>query len=160
MTKQNGNTTRRGFLLTLWAGAWAALVTSVSIALATVLRFAGAGQEAQAATPQVDMAGADKLKVGGVIEKGRVAVVRDAGGLYGLDLTCPHLGCLTSWDATSGHFVCPCHGSVFARDGARLAGPATRGLRYVTLERISGKVVALPGSTAKPKDRLKPKGSA
>lgn len=41
---------------------------------------------------------------------------------------CPHLGCIYNWDAPTGHFECPCHGSVFAVDGAVLAGPSTRSL--------------------------------
>lgn len=41
---------------------------------------------------------------------------------------CPHLGCRYEWQADSDHFVCPCHGSVFSKDGSVLAGPAPRPL--------------------------------
>lgn len=41
---------------------------------------------------------------------------------------CPHLGCRYHWHAQTHHFVCPCHGSVFALDGKVLAGPAPRPL--------------------------------
>ena len=41
---------------------------------------------------------------------------------------CPHLGCEYTWDSQTGHFECPCHGSVFALDGKVLAGPAPRPL--------------------------------
>ncbi len=41
---------------------------------------------------------------------------------------CPHLGCQYRWNAQSQHFVCPCHGSVFALDGQVVAGPAPRAL--------------------------------
>ncbi len=41
---------------------------------------------------------------------------------------CPHLGCEYIWDTQTGHFECPCHGSVFALDGKVLAGPAPRPL--------------------------------
>jgi menaquinol-cytochrome c reductase iron-sulfur subunit len=41
---------------------------------------------------------------------------------------CPHLGCEYNWDPKTGHFECPCHGSVFALDGKVLAGPAPRPL--------------------------------
>jgi len=41
---------------------------------------------------------------------------------------CPHLGCRYDWEAQSDHFVCPCHGSVFGKDGKVLAGPAPRPL--------------------------------
>ena len=44
-----------------------------------------------------------------------------------LDQTCTHLGCPVAWTplGASGTFNCPCHGSVFARTGARIAGPAS-----------------------------------
>lgn len=41
---------------------------------------------------------------------------------------CPHLGCRYDWESQSDHFVCPCHGSVFSKDGKVLAGPAPRPL--------------------------------
>ena len=46
---------------------------------------------------------------------------------------CTHLGCAYHWEATTGVFACPCHGSSFSRSGEVLDGPATRPLdRYVT----------------------------
>ncbi|MRR15516.1 MAG: ubiquinol-cytochrome c reductase iron-sulfur subunit [Deltaproteobacteria bacterium] len=42
--------------------------------------------------------------------------------------TCPHLGCQVDWNAASGRFECPCHGSVYAPDGKVLGGPAPRPL--------------------------------
>jgi menaquinol-cytochrome c reductase iron-sulfur subunit len=41
---------------------------------------------------------------------------------------CTHLGCQYAWNPASGHFECPCHGSVFAPDGRVLGGPAPRPL--------------------------------
>jgi menaquinol-cytochrome c reductase iron-sulfur subunit len=41
---------------------------------------------------------------------------------------CPHLGCSYNWNASSNHFECPCHGSVFDLNGKVLAGPSPRGL--------------------------------
>lgn len=41
---------------------------------------------------------------------------------------CPHLGCRFAWDTGANRFVCPCHGSQFGPEGAKLAGPAPRGL--------------------------------
>jgi len=41
---------------------------------------------------------------------------------------CPHLGCHYDWNPASGHFECPCHGSVYALDGTVLGGPAPRRL--------------------------------
>jgi Rieske Fe-S protein len=41
---------------------------------------------------------------------------------------CPHLGCSYNWQQGDQHFVCPCHGSVFDKDGKVISGPAPRGL--------------------------------
>ena len=42
---------------------------------------------------------------------------------------CPHLGCPVGFDSDKRVFVCPCHDSAYAlADGARLKGPAPRGL--------------------------------
>ena len=45
-----------------------------------------------------------------------------------LSSICPHLGCTVSWQSDKNHFFCPCHGSVFNREGKRVAGPAPRGM--------------------------------
>jgi menaquinol-cytochrome c reductase iron-sulfur subunit len=41
---------------------------------------------------------------------------------------CTHLGCYYKWNAGTGHFECPCHGSIFSVDGKVLGGPAPRTL--------------------------------
>ena len=51
-----------------------------------------------------------------------------ANGTEVLTAVCPHLGCEVPWNAAEGKFVCPCHGSKFAADGALLEGPAERGM--------------------------------
>ena len=58
-----------------------------------------------------------------------VYVTRDSQGqLAVLSAVCPHLGCEVPWNAEKKEFFCPCHGSVFSPDGARVAGPTPRGL--------------------------------
>jgi len=54
--------------------------------------------------------------------------------------TCPHLGCAVDWHASDDHYACPCHASAFAEDGAKLFGPALRGLDplEVTLDESGG----------------------
>lgn len=51
-----------------------------------------------------------------------------SGGLTVYSPTCPHLSCHYNWDAVRERFVCPCHESHFALDGAVLKGPAPRPL--------------------------------
>ena len=41
---------------------------------------------------------------------------------------CPHLGCRYNWDDSRNLFVCPCHHSVFTKDGDVVSGPAPRPL--------------------------------
>jgi len=53
---------------------------------------------------------------------------------------CPHLGCHFSWEAEKKRFVCPCHGSEFGLEGAKLGGPAPRGLDPLPLRSKDGKV--------------------
>ena len=58
-----------------------------------------------------------------------VYVTKDSQGqLSVLSAICPHLGCTIPWDADKKEFVCPCHDSVFAADGARISGPSLRGM--------------------------------
>jgi menaquinol-cytochrome c reductase iron-sulfur subunit len=45
--------------------------------------------------------------------------------------SCTHLGCAYRWEALRSQFICPCHGSLFSKNGDVIAGPAPRPLdRY------------------------------
>jgi menaquinol-cytochrome c reductase iron-sulfur subunit len=58
-----------------------------------------------------------------------VWAVKNAGGTVAVfSPVCTHLGCQVFWDAGRQQFVCPCHNSVFSKDGAYVSGPAPRGL--------------------------------
>jgi len=59
-------------------------------------------------------------------------VTRKNGQLRVLAIKCPHLGCSYAFDDAKQHFLCPCHGSEFALDGAVLHGPATAPLSHLT----------------------------
>ncbi len=41
---------------------------------------------------------------------------------------CPHLGCAYRWREGKGIFFCPCHVSIFRRDGKVISGPSPRQL--------------------------------
>jgi Rieske Fe-S protein len=45
-----------------------------------------------------------------------------------LSAVCPHENCEVVWRDDARDFLCPCHDSRFAPDGARISGPAQRGL--------------------------------
>jgi Rieske Fe-S protein len=52
---------------------------------------------------------------------------------------CPHLGCSYEWQPEANLFICPCHGSEFDSEGAKVAGPAPRGLDPLPLREQNGR---------------------
>ncbi len=71
---------------------------------------------------------------GGVLSRGRqrIALWRSMDGtLHALSARCTHAGCTVTWNNAERTWDCPCHGSVFARDGTVLHGPAVEPLRHL-----------------------------
>ncbi len=113
------------------AGCFAATAT----ALATV-RFL---------VPNVVFEPADQFKAGApedypdgsitFLDEERVYLLRRGNTFRCLSAVCTHLGCTVNRAETGFH--CPCHGSVFNRDGAVESGPAPRPLTWflVTLSK-------------------------
>lgn len=62
----------------------------------------------------------------------RLALLRDDNGFYALSLICTHLGCTVT--VTEEALSCPCHGSIFDRQGKVLKGPADRSLERLNVE--------------------------
>ena len=63
------------------------------------------------------------------ISEKTVYITKDAQGhVQVLTSVCPHLGCTVPWNREKKQFSCPCHNAVFSPDGARVAGPALRGM--------------------------------
>lgn len=60
-------------------------------------------------------------------------------GLMALYWKCKHLGCTVPWKpeedfgGNQGVFHCPCHGSIYLRNGQNVAGPAPAPLDYMTI---------------------------
>ena len=75
----------------------------------------------------------------------KVIVSRTAeGGYVAFDAVCPHQGCATS-ERRDDQLVCPCHDSRFdPATGAVLSGPATTGLRTLTVE-VDGEELLVRG---------------
>ena len=57
-----------------------------------------------------------------------------------LSAVCPHEGCEVAWEQNTNRFSCPCHESFFAADGARISGPAARGLDALPVRVQDGKL--------------------
>ena len=67
-----------------------------------------------------------------VFQEERLALLRDNSGLYALSLVCTHLGCTVT--VSAHELACPCHGSIFDRQGRVLKGPADRPLGRLKVE--------------------------
>jgi cytochrome b6-f complex iron-sulfur subunit len=65
-------------------------------------------------------------------------------GVLAIYKVCVHLGCLYEWKPTNDRFECPCHGSRYLKDGARVHGPAARNLDRFVIQALDadGKVLA------------------
>lgn len=57
------------------------------------------------------------------VERQVVFLVKSGENVTALSSTCTHLGCRVSWDAEAKQLKCPCHGGVYDRTGAVIAGP-------------------------------------
>lgn len=63
-----------------------------------------------------------------VSEKAVYVMPPKDGVIRVLSPICPHLGCSIPWSQEKQEFICPCHGAVFAKDGARVSGPSPRSM--------------------------------
>jgi cytochrome b6-f complex iron-sulfur subunit len=64
----------------------------------------------------------------------RVFIVRaPEGNFYALSAVCTHLGCIVNWKPEEGIIACPCHGSKFNKNGAKIEGPAPRPLQRLSM---------------------------
>jgi cytochrome b6-f complex iron-sulfur subunit len=78
-------------------------------------------------------------------------------GLLALYWKCKHLGCTVPWkpdedyQGNQGIFHCPCHGSIYLRNGQNVAGPAPQPLDYFPIEIAGGKISV---DTGKPQTRV------
>lgn len=48
----------------------------------------------------------------------------NGAAVYAVSAACTHMGCLLSWLASTGTFLCPCHGAQYNVDGTTLSGIA------------------------------------
>ena len=64
-----------------------------------------------------------------------------SGQLEVLSAVCPHLGCSVQWVDSQHKFICPCHGATYSSDGAKLGGPAPRGMDSLESEIQNGRLL-------------------
>jgi cytochrome b6-f complex iron-sulfur subunit len=91
----------------------------------------------------------------------RLIVFRDKQGyFYALSAVCTHLGCIVEWKETGipGHpegvIACPCHGSVFSKNGEVLRGPAPRALDRFKLYLEEDRVIIDMNETVSEQDMI------
>jgi cytochrome b6-f complex iron-sulfur subunit len=61
-------------------------------------------------------------------DAGRFFLLHNEEGLMAFYWKCTHLGCTVPWSTEEKQFHCPCHGSLFNRQGLVVGGPAPRPL--------------------------------
>ncbi|WP_238014595.1 Rieske (2Fe-2S) protein [Dactylosporangium sp. AC04546] len=78
---------------------------------------------------------------GGTVVDGVLVVQPEAGVFKAFDAACPHNGVKVT-APEQGVATCPAHKSTFAiKDGARLSGPATRGLTEIPVQVRDGRIL-------------------
>ena len=75
------------------------------------------------------------------VERQVVFLVKSGDGVKALSSTCTHLGCRVSWDAEAKQLRCPCHGGVYDRTGAVVAGPPPAPLASLMTRIDAGQVL-------------------
>ena len=76
------------------------------------------------------------------ISQKAVYVAKDSTGhLQILSAVCPHLGCSVQWRDSKHEFECPCHAASFSADGAKVGGPAPRGMDSLQSQIQNGRLM-------------------
>jgi menaquinol-cytochrome c reductase iron-sulfur subunit len=138
---------RRGFHIAFIYGLWSVIAGALAVPAAVYLLLppklrktpdwvdAGDVSKLQAGVP-VEMVFRQNRVDGWKIlsEKSTAWVVKSSDSqVVAFGPQCTHLGCAYHWDDSRSQFLCPCHNSIFAIDGAVVSGPAPRPLdRYDT----------------------------
>jgi Rieske Fe-S protein len=73
--------------------------------------------------------------------RAQVILVRHAGKVYAMALSCPHENAAVKWLAKDGRFQCSKHDSQYTPEGTYMTGHATRNLDRFPVRRDQGEVV-------------------
>ncbi|GAA4747599.1 Rieske (2Fe-2S) protein [Gordonia alkaliphila] len=130
--KQAPHVGRRAVL----AGAGAAAVTLAAAACSTAPPAAQPEPTVELPDGTTILATVDQVPTGSGLLVGdtdQILVTQPVAGTFeAFSAVCPHAGCTVT--VSGAELVCPCHGSHFALDGERTAGPAPSGLEPVEIE--------------------------
>lgn len=130
---------RRQFMGIAWAASLLAFTVQAGSAL---IKFLTPELEPGAFGTKVRAGELNEFEVGSVnyFRDSRFYLVRLDEGFLALYRKCPHLGCVVPWDEELDKFNCPCHSSLFNKEGEVLSGPAPRPLDYFPVEIRGGEV--------------------
>ncbi len=78
-----------------------------------------------------------------VFQEQRIAILRNQSGLFAISLVCTHLGCTVV--VSGSEISCPCHGSVFDREGRVVKGPADKPLARLPVSERDGFIEVTEG---------------
>lgn len=80
------------------------------------------------------------------IQKGRFFISHlEDEGLLAIWHRCTHLGCTVPYREDESRFHCPCHSSIFNKNGEVVSGPAPRPLDIFPIEIVDGEVIVDTG---------------
>lgn len=137
-------TTRRDFLRWTVAGASTFFLAEAAagfVAFFWPLKTGKFGSKITLTADEIPAVGKDPI----VNREGKFWLINNDDGALALYWKCVHLGCTVPWNPSEGQFHCPCHGSIYNRDGVRIAGPAPRPLDLMKIEIVDNKVVVDTG---------------
>lgn len=80
----------------------------------------------------------------------KLIVFSDPEGLYAISGRCPHMGCMVSFQKFEAKFTCPCHGSVFNKEGSVSHGPAKEDLPWFLIEKDASEQLVVDKSKIVP----------
>lgn len=136
--KTDMDMSRRKFLGAVWTGSLAFMFAQWGFALFKYIQpVSGSGFGGLIYAGKIE-----EFAVGSInrILAGRFFISRTENGALALWQKCTHLGCAVPWNEEEEMFHCPCHGSLFSREGEVMGGPAPRPLDRFPIEVKDGEL--------------------
>ena len=125
-------TSRRSFTRNATLGAVGIVVAQITGGFVWLLwpnKLGAFGGEITIGSESVPEVGGEPFRY----SQGQFYVINTDNGVLALWWKCPHLGCTVPYISGENQFICPCHGSVYDYNGARISGPAPRGMDIMPL---------------------------
>ncbi|MCB9419814.1 MAG: Rieske 2Fe-2S domain-containing protein [Ardenticatenaceae bacterium] len=137
-TKAKKGVSRRQFLGIAWGGSVALVFGQAAVALLKYIKPVSAGGFGG----EVYAGKVEEFAINSInrILAGRFYIARRDDGILALWQKCTHLGCAVPWVEEEGQFHCPCHGSLYNKEGEVIGGPAPRPLDLFPVSIRSGEV--------------------